>query len=207
MPNTVPTDRCRSIPLCTRALLARGSALCSLALMVLVVGCSAGVAGAPSEIEAPEYSVKAAVLSKFGDYFEWPAGAFVAPNSPLTIGVIAADGLADELARMVAGRTVAGRSVVVSKPRRDESLTGLHIVFIGSVSNDRLREVLDAIRGQATLTVTESDDALKLGSMINLVVVDKKVRFDICLGPVESASLKVSARLLAVARKVIGRSA
>ena len=38
--------------------------------------------------------------------------------------------------------------------------------------------------------------------MINFVVVDDKVRFDVALHPINRAGLKVSARLLAVARMV-----
>jgi hypothetical protein len=54
------------------------------------------------------------------------------------------------------------------------------------------------------LTVTESEDTFALGSVINFVIVDDKVRFDVALREAELANLKVSARLLAVARKVLG---
>ena len=42
--------------------------------------------------------------------------------------------------------------------------------------------------------------------MINFVVVDDKVRFDILLPPAAQSSLKISVRLLGVARRVEGRS-
>jgi len=51
--------------------------------------------------------------------------------------------------------------------------------------------------------VTESDDGLGAGGTINFVVVDNKVRFDVALAPAEAVSLKISSRLLAVARKVV----
>ena len=49
-----------------------------------------------------------------------------------------------------------------------------------------------------TLVVSESDGALALGSAINFVVVDDKVRFDVALHSINRAGLKISARLLAV---------
>jgi hypothetical protein len=53
------------------------------------------------------------------------------------------------------------------------------------------------------LTVTESEDALAHGAMINFVPVEDKVRFDVGLAQVERGRLRVSARLLGVARKVV----
>ena len=60
-----------------------------------------------------------------------------------------------------------------------------------------------AVKGHAVVTVTESDKAIAVGSMINFVVIEDKVRFDIALRPSEQGKLKISARLLAVAHKVI----
>jgi hypothetical protein len=54
------------------------------------------------------------------------------------------------------------------------------------------------------LTVTESADTFALGSIINFVIVEDKVRFDVALHEAELCNLRVSARLLSVARKVLG---
>lgn len=152
---------------------------------------------------ADEYRVKAAFLYKFGAYVEWPDRAFARPDSPLAIGVIGADELADELARIVAGRNVNGRPVSVRKLRAGDPIAGLHVLFIGRADGGRLADILASARGRPLLTVTESDQALELGSVINFVVVDDKVRFDVALVPADLGSLKISARLLTVARKVV----
>ena len=55
----------------------------------------------------------------------------------------------------------------------------------------------------AQAVVTESAEAPALGSAINFVVEDDKVRFDVAPRAFEKANLKVSARLLTVARKVL----
>jgi len=52
-------------------------------------------------------------------------------------------------------------------------------------------------------TVTEAEDGEDPGSMINFVLVADKVRFDVALPPAEAGGLKISSRLLAVARKVL----
>jgi len=176
------------------------------ALSILVAAGIAGPCAAQSDAQTAEYRVKAAFLYKFGGYVEWPQGVFAKPDSPIAIGVIGADALAEELARIVAGRTINGRPVTVRKLRPGEAVASLHVLFVGRSDSSRLADILAAAKGQPLLTVTETDEALKLGSMINFVVVEDKVRFDIAPPPSESSNLKISARLLGVARKVVSKS-
>jgi len=185
----------------TRSLVARWLGIVGFALL-LAFGCLAPV-GARTEMQASEYRVKAAFVYKFGDYVEWPPAAFANSSSPLVIGVIGADAMADELARIAAGRTIAGRPVAVRKLRYGAPLSGLHVIFIGQSDSARVATALEASKGQAALTVTESTDGLRLGSVINFVVVSDKVRFDVALPSAEASQLKISSRLLAVARKVV----
>jgi hypothetical protein len=175
-----------------------------LAMAVWLLGSACAVA--QGEDRAAEVRIKAAFLYKFSAFVEWPPRAFAAPDSPFTIGVIGADALADELDQVVKGRSVQDRAVVVRRIRRGEPVAGVHMLFIGHAESARLSEILAAARGQSILTITESEDALSRGSMINFVSVDDKVRFDVALPQAERQSLKISARLLAVARKVVTSS-
>jgi len=175
----------------------------------LSIGIAAGIAApraAQADAQADEYRVKAAFLYKFGSYVEWPSGSFARTDSPVTIGVMGADALAEELAQIVAGRNVNGRPVLVRTLRPGDPIAGLHVLFVGRSDGRRLAEILAAARGRALLTVTESEEGLELGSVINFVVVEDKVRFDIAPPPSESSNLKISARLLGVARKVVSKS-
>lgn len=151
---------------------------------------------------AAEVQIKAAFLYKFGEFVQWPPAALTR-DAPFAIGVMGADDVAAALEQVVAERKVQGRPVVVRRLRRGEPLTGLHVLFIGREDSARLAETLAAAKGQPLLTVTESDNAIAHGSVINFVAEDQKVRFDIALPPAERGQLKISSRLLAVARKVI----
>jgi hypothetical protein len=176
------------------------------AFSIVVAAGLASPRPAQADAQADEYRVKAAFLYKFGSYIEWPSQSFARTDSPVTIGVMGADTLADELAQIVAGRNVNGRPVVVRRLRPGDPIAGLHMLFIGGSDRGRLAEILAAAKGRALLTVTESEEGLDLGSMINFVVVEDKVRFDVAPPPAESGSLKISARLLGVARKVVSKS-
>ena len=187
-----------------RRVVTRWLRACALSV-VLAVGL-ASPRPAQADAQADEYRVKAAFLYKFGGYVEWPDRSFARADSPVAIGVMGADALADELVQIVAGRNVNGRPVRVRKLRPGDPIAGLHVLFVGRADGGRLAEILAAAKGQALLTVTESEEGLELGSMINFVVVEDKVRFDIAPPPSESSNLKISARLLGVARKVVSKS-
>lgn len=154
-----------------------------------------------------ESQVKAAFLYKFAGYVEWPAQTFPKPDSPFVIGVIDADGFADVLEQTIAGRSMNGRPMVVQRLRRGEAFKGLHILFVARMDTQTIAETLQAAKGMAVLTVTDSERGFVTGSMINFVVENNKVRFDIAPEPAEQNKLKISARLMSVARKVMGRTA
>lgn len=171
-------------------------------LLAILAGLQSSQAQSLPQPEAVERQVKAAYLYKFGSYVEWPERTFDSPLSPLTIGVVAADALADELAQVVAGRTINGHPVNVRKLRREESVKGLNVLFIGRLNNARLADTLAAAKGQPILVITESEAALTLGSIINFVIVDGKVRFEVAPKTAGLLNLSISARLLAAAYKV-----
>ena len=149
-----------------------------------------------------ELKVKAAFLYKFLGYIDWPAASFAKPDMPFTIAVLGADALAAELAQAVTGRTVNDRPVAVRRLKPGESLDGIHVLFVGRAENARLAQLAQAAQARSILTVTESEGALAQGSVINFVVTERRVRFEIALDSAEKSRLKLSSRLLAVAQQV-----
>ncbi|MFZ4874977.1 YfiR family protein [Janthinobacterium sp. Mn2066] len=167
--------------------------------LLLAMSCVLAQAQAPG---AAERQVKAAYLYKFAGFVEWPEGSFERPDSPLLIGVAGDTALADQLELSVAGHSVNGRAVQVKKVRRGEPLAGLHVLYLGGQDKAPLQEMLAASRGLALLTVSDSDEVHAMGSMINFVVTDDRVRFDVALKPVAQAHIRISARMLLAAYRV-----
>lgn len=184
---------------------AAGAAL-RLAYLLLLLLCTPHHGRAQPERLAGEHQVKAAYLYKFLGFVEWPARVFEQPQSPFVIGVVGADDLAEELATVVSQRQVNGRPAVARRLRPGDPLTGLHMLFIGRAAGARAAGLLAGARGTALLIVSESDEAFAAGSAINFVLVDNKVRFDVALASVEHNELKISSRLLGVARRVVNAS-
>jgi hypothetical protein len=167
-----------------------------LALALLAL---AGFAHAQS---ASESAVKAAFLYKFAGYVEWPQA--MAADAPFVIGVNAAEEVATELERIVASRTVNNRPVVVRRVRDADSINGVHMLFIGrgQASPGALMRAARA----GTLTVTETARGLELGSAINFVPVEERIGFEVSLESAERSGLRISSRMLSVARRVVPRS-
>lgn len=171
-------------------------------LGLLLGAAMVGACRAQSAAQMLEYRIKAAFVCKFANYVEWPAAVFARPDSPITIGVMAADAVVDELARTAVGLSSSDRAFAVRRWRSGDSIAGVHIVFVSRADDTHLAETLSRLRRQAVLVVTESNQ-LAPGSMINFVVVDDKVRFDIAPQTAESSGLRISVRLLGVARSLV----
>lgn len=172
-----------------------------IALVALMLFCASGCFAA--EAGSLESRVKAAFIYKFVDYVEWPETAFAQPGAPVMIAVIGADAVADELAQIAEGRKVNERAVIVKRIRSGDSLSGVHILFIGSGAVAQLAPLLQAARSLSILTVTEAEGVLAQGSVINFIVVDRRVRFEISRDSASKNKLRLSSRLLAVAQHVV----
>ncbi len=187
--------RVLSAPAATRRAALRRVAL-GLALMAAAPAIPARAAPAVAE-----YRIKAAFLYKFLSYVEWPPGAL--PDGPLVIGVIGPESVADELRQVTAGQSVNGHPVSVQQLAGSDTVADVHVLFLAGKEGDSPTDELATARGQPVLTITESD--IDAGAVINFVVVDDRVRFDIALPAADANQLKISARLLNVARRVVPR--
>jgi hypothetical protein len=145
-----------------------------------------------------EYRVKAAFLLNFTKFIEWPAPE--APEgAPFSICVLGDDPFGGVLDRMVEGEAVNGRKLAVQRIGRQQP-AACQIVFAGR--NEKELAPYLAGLGPGVLTVGEDDQFLRAGGIIAFVIENRRVRFVINQGAAAKASLKISSKLLSVARSV-----
>lgn len=173
-----------------------------LLLVVVAAGLGPRAALAAETDIALERRVKAAFIYQFIPYVEWPPRALPLPDSPIVIAVVGPEGAVAELEEVVGKRNVQGRPVLIRRWRDSDTQGGPHIVFVTRTEERRLPAIARAAQSYGALVVSEHDGALEQGGMINFRLVDGRVRFDIALGPVERAGLRISSRLLTVAQSV-----
>jgi len=147
---------------------------------------------------APEYEVKAAFLLNFTKFVDWPPRA--SPSEPsFPICVYGEDPFGKVLDQIVEGERVQDQPITVR--RISGSFTGpCRILFLGRSEHDP-RKILAEVP-QGVLTVGEEGSFLQQGGMIELAVENRRVRFDVDLRATARGGLRVSSRLLSVARKV-----
>jgi hypothetical protein len=146
-----------------------------------------------------EQEVKAAYLFKFLSYVEWPPSALGGEGEPIVIAVLDAEDVRVALQSIVAGRLAKGHPVEVRAFRAHESLSGVHVLFVGRSAAAECRKIV----GQAgVLLVSESEGALDRGAMINLLLVEDRIRFEIAPETADRSGLRISSRVLALAQFV-----
>jgi hypothetical protein len=157
-------------------------------------------AAAPAQTQSPsEYEVKAIFLYRFAKFIEWPE-----PSSPgpICIGILGHDPFGDTLDEVVKGKSVNGRPFAIKRFSPGQQARDCHILFISSSEGKRLRSVLNELQGGGVLTVSETRGFCQTGGVINFELVDDSVRLEINVDAAERAGLRMSSRLLGVARIV-----
>jgi YfiR/HmsC-like len=147
--------------------------------------------------------VKAAFLYNFAKFVEWPPEA-TSGTATINVGVWGSDPLGDALRAVVRDKTVNGRGFTVKRPAGMDDLGGLHMLFIGDGEKARVPDILKRIDGLSVLTVSDIDRFCDLGGTITLFVEESHIRFDVRLDTAQRSRLRLSSKLLNLARKVHG---
>ena len=171
---------------------------------LLVAALLLGAFPVSAQQQATEVAVKAALLYRFASYVEWPAEVLGAPGSPFVICVTGSDEVATELEQLVKGRTIANRPVTVRRLKEGEGVSGAHVLFVGGSDPGRIRAAARVARPRSVLVVSDAAGGLEAGSVINFVPADDRVGFEVSMEAAERSNLKVSSRMLGVARRVVG---
>lgn len=173
-------------------------------LLTAALGAAAAHAGDGEQVDT-EAKIKASYIYKLAAYIDWPPGDTAAPSAPFTIGIVDADRVAEELKKLGAAYPLKNRPVQVRQLPAGGSPAGLQLLYVGQRAARNARGLFDSIASQPVLTMTESAGSLDSGSVINLVQVDERIRFEVSLPHADARHLKISSRLLDVAYRIEGR--
>jgi hypothetical protein len=159
------------------------------------------VLSAPGQqLQLPEYQLKAAFIFNFAKFVEWPAEAFPEPQSPFVIGILGATPLKEQLQQVISGKKINDRPVSFREFTSAAQSTNCHILFVSASERTRLPELFRSLGALPVLTVGETEQFLAVGGMINFVSEEKKIRFEISDESAKKAHLKISSKLLTLAR-------
>jgi YfiR/HmsC-like len=155
---------------------------------------------------AAEYRSKANFLATFPSFVDWPESAFSSTQAPLLICVRGDFSFGTSLAELARGALSHGRRIEVRWVHKDQELRTCHIAFVSRSESKRYAKLLQALDGAGVLTVGETDDFLAAGGAITFSFERETLQFEVNLVAAENARLKISSRLLALARRVRNKS-
>jgi hypothetical protein len=157
------------------------------------------VAPRHASAQALEVDVKAAYLYNFTKFVDWPAGA---ATEPFRLCVVSDDALRQSLERTIEGEKINGRPLASLVPKTAEEARLCQVLYVGRNAGERETRLLNAVRDLPVLTVSDRAEFARRGGGIQFVRDANRLRFDVNLTGAERGGIKVSSRLLKVARQV-----
>ena len=149
-----------------------------------------------------EYPAKLAFLYNFSKFIEWPADSYPSAKAPLVVCVAGRDPFSPATENELRTRTASGHPIEVRALRVTDKLNVCHIVFIPITEKDQADAILRGLKGSSTLTVGEFQGFAARGGIINLTVEGNRLHFEINQFAAERAGLKMSSKLLLLAKIV-----
>jgi hypothetical protein len=156
--------------------------------------------GAPSR----EYQVKAAFVSNFVQFVEWPATAFNGANDPIVVAVVGDNPFGPALEQAVRGKSARGREIRVRYARNVAQAVAAgptHVLYIAPAAGEK--PPAQAVRDAAAtgrLTIADVDDFVAAGGCVQFFADDNKMRFTINTSALNRAGLRASSKLLQLAK-------
>ena len=170
--------------------------------------------------EDKEYQIKAAFLYNFIKFVDWPKDKMPDVNEPIVVGIIGKDPFGNAI-DIIKGEYVKDKKLVVrwfksfedskksdekDKPgahREIEAIRKCHMLFFCSSEKKGIKEIIKSLKGSHVLTVGDVNGFLESGGVINFIMENKKVRFEINIPAAKRAEIEIRSQLLRLAKRII----
>jgi hypothetical protein len=178
--------------------------------MLRHVGTLIGIAGLCFAFSAAPVSaqsvtddqVKAAYIFNFAKFIEWPPQVFTAKESPMNFCVLGRSPVVDELDSSIGGKSVNGHTIMIKHLRGPDEIKDCHLIFLAASAGKQQQKLIEAAKGLPVLLVAETPGFARSGGTINFITESGRLLFEVNINAAESAHLKISSKLLALARIV-----
>lgn len=185
------------MPGCARAVL-----VCAMALCVVAQGIPAH-AMEPGRA-AREYDLKAVFLSKVTKFVEWPVDAVEPAGRPRFVVTILGDDPFGSALDAAFSEIAPGVRIEVRRVREIARALDADLLFVSASEKARLCEILDSVAGRPILTVSDFPEFVERGGMLALEIRDSKIGLAVNRDASKKAGLRISTKLLSLAREATG---
>ena len=157
----------------------------------------AGLVTAPGAQSArPELAIKTEFVLRFPEFVEWPAAG---RGRPLSLCLSPSHPFGRSLRGSLGAQSRTQR-FDVRELREHEAARSCDVLYVAPSD----LSLLDDIADLPVLTIGDQPNFCQRGGMINLLVIDGRVRFEIDVARARRVGLKMDSQLLRLASKVHG---
>jgi hypothetical protein len=173
--------------------------------LLLILGLSLGSGAAQAEgarAAVPEYTMKAAYLYNFAQLTDWPVQPGVS-DEVFSLCLFGSDEMLQAL-EPLRRKTIGGQGVRVQRITEASEARQCKVVYVGEGESNRGARLLEALRGLPILTVTDDPQAMRAGAVMLIIPEERRLTFEVNLGQARRSQLKLSSKLLGLARRIDG---
>lgn len=186
--------------------------------IVLCVACLtlASLSSAASKEERLE-KIKAGYLVNFIRFAQWPDESFESASSPVVVTLVGDSPFSDFTIRGLEKTAIGQRSLELRQIPLEEvdqvpidveklrlELADVHVVFMSGLNPAHAEELVREILPKHTLSIGDHEMFARIGVMLALSTDDNKVVFYANSDAIKLSEVKLSSKLLRLARKVKG---
>ncbi len=186
----------QTIPTCLPRQLARYGQLILLSAISVFASTSSEAINAD---KPSEQQLKASFIYHFPKFIKWPTPP--ATNTKFVICVLGNHPLSGNI-ELLNGKRINEQDIeikLISQPL----VNTCHVLFIAESEAGTVADILSHIADVPILSISDIPDFTQAGGMIEMKLIDDKIRFDINLNAAEKAGLNINSQLLKLATQVI----
>lgn len=155
-----------------------------------------------SHAQSLNYSMASLYIYNFTKYIDWPNKY---TSDEFVIGVYGSSPLTSEMNKLIAGKHVGSKLIVVKVFKSIEEAQGCQILFVPVDETTNLKKISEAFKGKPVLVVCEKEGLSKKGASISIFLDeddDYKTKFEMNKAYIEIGGLIISQNLIHLAAKV-----
>lgn len=146
-----------------------------------------------------EYEIKAAFLYHLSQFADWPSRS---GEHAFSICVLGSDPFGGKL-KELESRKHLNQPMVTAYPQSATLARDCQIVYLADDQRGNVPAILNQLRGYPVLTVSSLPGFVDQGGGVGFVIENTRVRLEVNNQAARRAQIKLSAKLLEVARRVV----
>lgn len=144
--------------------------------------------------------IKAVFLYNFTKYIQWDEQTEL---STFDIAVFGDSPIIEPLQQIAAKKTVNKKRIQIKSIQNMDQIEDCRLLFIPETEQTRLDDIVKNIGNKTILTVSEINNSLSSGVMINFLVSNETIKFEINLMAMKQAGIHPDSEMLKLAVRII----